>query len=124
MQMYRLVSAGLSVSLALACVVILEAQRGSTATARNAAAPTVPAFRLPGCRSRRQPQGRLGNTGARGLVSESRWHYNHPGRLYEPQSKLRYLMFPSGRTTVSSLAGPISVNRRTSSSGETTVCFR
>ena len=50
MQMYRLVSAGLSVGLALACVVILEAQRGTQqqpATPPPATVPAVPAPRMP-----------------------------------------------------------------------------
>ena len=50
MQKYRLVSAGLSVGLALACVVILEAQRGTQqepATPPPATVPAVPAPRMP-----------------------------------------------------------------------------
>ena len=46
MQMYRLVSAGLSVSLALACVVILEARRG-TQQQPATPPPTVPAVPAP-----------------------------------------------------------------------------
>src|SRR5262245_28179351 len=51
MQTYRLVSAGLSVGFALACVLIVQAQRGGAeqqpATAPPATVPAVPAPRMP-----------------------------------------------------------------------------
>ena len=50
MQKYRMVSAGLSVGLALACVAILEAQRGTQqepTTPPPATVPAVPAPRMP-----------------------------------------------------------------------------